>query len=68
MARIIEDGGATADILKPFKLVRFKPEGLPDARACVDSAIIINDMKDGVPRGRQATGRAIRSICQRRGT
>lgn len=54
MARIIEDGGATADILKPFKLVRFKPEGLPDARACVDSAIIINDMKDGVPRGRLA--------------
>lgn len=60
MARIIEDGGATADILKPFKLRWYEPNALPDPVACAGSAIGINDRHDGqlVPRVAVSTGAA----------
>ncbi|MBK8161547.1 MAG: hypothetical protein IPK59_23320 [Rhodospirillaceae bacterium] len=60
MARIIEDAGATAAILKPLALPVFEPDSLPDPVSCVRSAIIINDRHNGelVPRLAISTGAA----------
>lgn len=60
MARIIEDGGATADILKPLALPVREPDRLPDPVSCPRSLIIINDRHNGelVPRLAISTGAA----------
>lgn len=55
MAKPIEDLGHAAQATKPLRLRRYDPvRGLPDAGQCVDCLIIINDMKDGIARGRLA--------------
>ena len=60
MARIIEHGGATADILKPLALPVREPDRLPDPVSCPRSLIIINDRHNGelVPRLAISTGAA----------
>jgi len=43
MARVIEDGGATADVSKPIKPPNFEPNRLPDPVTCNGAVITIND-------------------------
>jgi len=50
MARIIEDGGSVATILKPLKIPVYEPGRLPDPVTCTGSIILINDRRDGNPR------------------
>lgn len=50
MARVIEDGGATSNVLKPLKLPVYEPNRLPDPVSCAGAIIIINDRRDGNPR------------------
>lgn len=52
MARVFEDGGTHAVVAKPLRLRRFEAGNLPDSGECVDCLIIVNDRRDGVPRGR----------------
>lgn len=50
----IEDRGHALQLHKPIALKRYEPNKLPDPGQCVDCLIIVNDRKDGVPRGRLA--------------
>lgn len=52
MARVFEDGGTHAVVAKPLRLRRFEAGNLPDPGECVDCLIIVNDRRDGIPRGR----------------
>lgn len=60
MARVIDDAGATAAILKPLALPVFEPNALPDPTDRARSLIIINDRHNGelVPRLAISTGAA----------
>lgn len=60
MARVIDDGGPTADILKPLALPVFEPTALPDPTSRARSLIVINDRHNGelVPRLAISTGAA----------
>lgn len=60
MARIIEDAGATADILKPLGLPVREPGNLTDPVSCPRALIVINDRHNGelVPRLAISTGAA----------
>lgn len=60
MARVIDDAGTTAAILKPLALPVFEPNGLPDPTDRARSLIIINDRHNGelVPRLAISTGAA----------
>lgn len=60
MARVIDDAGATAAILKPLALPVFEPNALPDPVPCARALIIINDRHNGdlVPRLAISTGAA----------
>lgn len=60
MARVIDDAGATAAILKPLALPVFEPTALPDPTDRARSLIIINDRHNGelVPRLAISTGAA----------
>lgn len=50
MARIIEDGGSVATVLKPLRIPVYEPGRLPDPVTCTGSIILINDRRDGNPR------------------
>lgn len=50
MARVVEDGGATSNVLKPLKLPVYEPGRVPDPVTCAGAAIIINSRTDGNPR------------------
>jgi len=50
MARIIEDGGSVATVLKPLRIPVYEPARLPDPVTCTGSIILINDRRDGNPR------------------
>lgn len=60
MARVIDDAGTTAAILKPLALPVFEPNALPDPTDRARSLIIINDRHNGelVPRLAISTGAA----------
>lgn len=48
----IEDRGHALQVMKPLALKRYEPNRVPDPGQCVDCLIIVNDRKDGTPRGR----------------
>jgi hypothetical protein len=50
----LEDRGHALQLHKPIAIKRYEPNRLPDPGQCVDCLIIVNDRKDGVPRGRLA--------------
>ena len=50
MARVVEDGGATTNVLKPLKLPVYEPGRVPDPVTCATAAIIINSRTDNNPR------------------
>lgn len=50
MARVVEDGGATSNVMKPLKLPVYEPGRVPDPVTCAGAAIIINSRTDGNPR------------------
>lgn len=50
MARVVEDGGATTNVLKPLKLPVYEPGRLPDPVTCAGALIMINSRTDGNPR------------------
>lgn len=52
--RVIEDGGATANVIKPLKVPVFEPGRVPDPVTCAGALIVINDRSDGNPRPRLA--------------
>lgn len=58
MARVIDDAGATAAILKPLALPVFEPNALPDPTDRARTLIIINDRHNNelVPRLAISTG------------
>lgn len=43
MAKIITDDGLVATALKPFRLPNYHPLALPDAAACTNALIVVND-------------------------
>lgn len=48
----LEDRGHALQLHKPLAVKRYEPNRLPDPGQCVDCIIVVNDRKDGVPRGR----------------